>query len=96
MKLKLTGTYLLVELDQNSTTAGGIVIAGRDDHYAFRTGTIVLTGPGEKNDSGEFVPVPFAVGQRVLMQANGKTDVEHEGKGLKLICESDIIATIED
>ena len=81
-------------LEAEETTAGGIVLpdAAREKQ---QRGKVVAVGPGRLLDSGERCAVSVSVGDEVLFGKYGGTEIEVDGKDVKILRESDILAKVE-
>ena len=94
MKLNPLDDRVVVEpAEAEETTAGGIVLPDAAQEKPQR-GTIVAVGPGKLLDSGERCPLSVAVGDTVLFGKYGGTEIEVDGKEVKILRESDILAKI--
>ncbi|RMG37177.1 MAG: co-chaperone GroES [Planctomycetota bacterium] len=94
MKLNPLDDRVVVELvEAEETTPGGIVLPDTAKEKPQR-GRVVAVGPGRLLDSGERCPVSVSVGDEVLFGKYSGTDVEVDGKELKVLRESDILAKI--
>ena len=94
MKLNPLDDRVVVELvEAEETTPGGIVLPDTAKEKPQR-GRVIAVGPGRLLDSGERCPVSVSVGDEVLFGKYSGTDVEVDGKELKVLRESDILAKI--
>ena len=94
MQLKPLDDRVVVEpLEAETTTAGGIVLPDSAKEKPQR-GKVRATGPGRLLESGERCPVNLAVGDEVLFSKYGGTDIEVDGKEVKILRESDILAKL--
>ncbi len=94
MKLNPLDDRVVVEPSAaEETTAGGIVLPDAAQEKPQR-GTVVAVGPGKLLDSGERCPLSVGVGDQVLFGKYGGTEIEVEGKDVKILRESDILAKI--
>ncbi len=94
MKLNPLDDRVVVELvEAEETTPGGIVLPDTAKEKPQR-GRVIAVGPGRLLDSGERCPVSVSVGEEVLFGKYSGTDVEVDGKELKVLRESDILAKI--
>ena len=75
------------------TTAGGIVLPDAAQEKPQR-GTVVAVGPGKLLDSGERGELSVAVGDEVIFGKYGGTEIEVDGKDVKILRESDILAKV--
>jgi len=93
MQLKPLDDRVVVEpLEAETTTAGGIVLP--DTAKEKQRGKVRAIGPGRLLDSGERCTVSVSVGDEVLFSKYGGTDIEVEGKDVKILRESDILAKL--
>lgn len=94
MKLKPLDDRVVVEpLEAETKTAGGIVLPDSAKEKPQR-GTVRSVGPGRLLESGERCAVNLAVGDEVLFSKYGGTDIEVDGKEVKILRESDILAKL--
>ncbi len=94
MTLKPLDDRVVVEpLEAEETTAGGIVLPDAAKEKQQR-GKVLAVGPGRLLDSGERVKVGVVVGDEVLFGKYGGTEIEVEGKDVKILRETDILAKI--
>lgn len=94
MKLKPLDDRVVVEpMDAETTTAGGIVLPDSAKEKPQR-GKVAAVGPGRLLDNGERCPVSVAVGDEVMFSKYGGTDIEVDGKDVKILRESDILAKL--
>ena len=75
------------------TTAGGIVLPDAAQEKPQR-GTVVAVGPGKLLDSGERGELSVSVGDEVIFGKYGGTEIEVDGKDVKILRESDILAKV--
>jgi chaperonin GroES len=94
MMLKPLDDRVVVQpMDAETTTAGGIVLPDTAKEKPQR-GKVTAVGPGRLLESGERCPMSVAVGDEVLFSKYGGTDIEVEGKDVKILRESDILAKL--
>ncbi len=94
MKLNPLDDRIVVEpLSAEETTAGGIVLPDAAQEKPQR-GSVVAVGPGRLLESGERVAVGVVVGDEVLFGKFGGTDIEVDGREVKILRESDILAKV--
>ena len=75
------------------TTAGGIVLPDAAQEKPQR-GTVVAVGPGMLLDSGERGELSVSVGDEVIYGKYGGTEIEVDGRDVKILRESDILAKV--
>ncbi len=94
MQLKPLDDRVVVEpLDAEERTAGGIVLPDAAKEKPQR-GTVLAVGPGRLLEGGERCAVSVSVGDQVLFGKYGGTEIEVDGKDVKILRESDILAKI--
>jgi chaperonin GroES len=74
-------------------TAGGIVLPDTAKEKPQR-GTVVSVGPGKLLDSGERGGLSVTIGDEVIYGKYSGTEVEVDGKDLKIVRETDILAKV--
>jgi len=80
-------------MDAEEMTAGGIVLPDSAKEKPQR-GKVVAVGPGRLLDSGERCAVSVKVGDEVLFGKYGGTELEVNGRDIKILRESDILAKV--
>lgn len=96
MKLKPLGARVVVEpVEQEDVTAGGIVLPETAKEKPQK-GKVLSTGPGDRDDSGKRIPMDVQVGDTVLFQKYGGTEIKVDGKKLLILRESDLLAIVEE
>jgi len=94
MKLNPLDDRVVVEpLSAEETTAGGIVLPDAAQEKPQR-GSVVAVGPGRLLESGERAAVGGVVGDEVLFGKFGGADIEVDGREVKILRESDILAKV--
>ena len=94
MTLKPLDDRVVVEpLSAEETTAGGIVLPDSAKEKPQR-GTILAVGPGRLLDSGERSTLSVKVGDEVLFSKYGGTEIQVDGKEIKILRESDLLAKV--
>jgi len=74
-------------------TAGGIVLPDTAKNKPQR-GTVVAVGPGKLLDSGERGAPSVKTGDQVIYGKYSGTEIELNGKEVKILRESDILAKV--
>lgn len=91
--LKAVEDKVIVKVDEEEkTTSSGFFLATADEKQS--TGTVVARGPGIMLNNGDFVEIPFEVGDRVLFSKYAGTEVEHDGEKLTIFAYRDILAVV--
>ena len=80
-------------LEAEEKTAGGILLPDTAKQKPQR-GRVLAVGPGKLNDKGERIAVSVTRGDEVLYGRYGGSDVQVEGREVKILRESDILAKI--
>ncbi len=94
LDLKPLGSRVLVEpVEENEVTAGGIVLPDTAKEKPQK-GLILSIGPGDRDEDGEHIPMDVKVGDTVLFQKYGGTEIKVEGKKLLILRESDLLAIV--
>jgi chaperonin GroES len=79
--------------EAEETTAGGIVLPDSAREKPQR-GTVIAVGPGKLLDSGNRGELSVKVGDVVIYGRYGGSEVEVDGKEMKILRESDILAKV--
>lgn len=94
MTLKPLDDRVVVEpLSAEETTAGGIVLPDSAKEKPQR-GKVLAVGPGRLLESGDRVAVAVQVGDEVLFGKYGGTEIEVDGRDIKILRENDILAKV--
>ena len=80
-------------LEAEEKSAGGIYIPEAAKQKPQR-GTVLAVGPGRRTESGELIPVSISAGDVVVYGRYAGNDVEVNGRDLKVMRESDLLAKI--
>jgi chaperonin GroES len=80
-------------LDAPEKTTGGILLPDTAKEKPQR-GLVLAVGPGKARDNGERAPVSVQKGDEVIFGRYSGSDVEVEGKEVKIMRESDILAKV--
>ena len=93
-KVKPLADRVLVEAAAaEETTKGGIIIPDTAKEKPQR-GKIIAVGSGRVADDGKVTPLTVKVGDEILYGKYSGSDVEVNGKELKILRESDILAKL--
>ncbi|MHB1036345.1 MAG: co-chaperone GroES [Pirellulales bacterium] len=94
LKVRPLDDRVVVEpMEAEETTAGGIVLPDTAKEKP-RRGTVIAVGPGKLLDNGKRGELSVAVGDEVIYGKYAGTDVELEGREVKILRESDILAKV--
>ena len=94
LNLRPLDDRLVVEPNEaEDVTAGGIVLPDAAKEKPQR-GTVVAVGPGKLLDSGERGTLSVAVGDEVIYGKYSGTEIEVNGREVKILRESDVLAKV--
>ncbi len=95
LKLRPLGARVVVEpLEGEERTESGLFIPETAKEKP-QEGKVLAVGPGDfREGSSERIPMDVKVGDVVLFAKYGGTDVKLDGKKLKIMKESDILAVL--
>jgi len=79
--------------EAEETTAGGIVLPDTAKEKPQR-GTVLAVGSGKLLDSGERGSLSVAVGDEVIYGKYAGADIEVDGKEVKILRETDVLAKV--
>jgi chaperonin GroES len=94
LDLKVGDRVLLRRLDEESKTAGGIIIPDTAKEKPME-GEVIAAGPGARGEDGTLHPLDLKVGDRVLFGKWAGTEVKIDGEDLVIMKESDVLGVIE-
>lgn len=80
--------------DDTEQTSGGIFIPDTAREKPQK-GIVLAVGPGKTLESGQREAMTVKIGDRVLFQKYGGTDIKLDGKELKILSERDILGIID-
>ncbi|MGQ9605961.1 MAG: co-chaperone GroES [Thermogutta sp.] len=94
IKLRPLDDRIVVEpLEAEETTPGGIVLPDTAKEKPQR-GTVLAVGPGRLLDNGKRSEISVAVGDEVIFGKYSGTDIEIDGREVKILRESDVLAKV--
>ena len=94
LKVRPLDDRVVVEpLEAEEKTPGGILLPDTAKQKPQR-GRVLAVGPGKLRDNGERSVVAVVKGDEVLYGRYGGSDTEVEGREIKILRESDILAKI--
>jgi chaperonin GroES len=94
VKLRPLDDRVVVEpMEAEDRTAGGIVLPDTAKEKPQR-GTVISVGPGKMMDSGERGAPSVSVGDEVIYGKYSGTEIEVNGRDVKILRESDILAKV--
>ncbi|MEE9310013.1 MAG: co-chaperone GroES [Cocleimonas sp.] len=86
---------LVRPMEEEKTSAGGIIIPDSANTEKPNNGTIIAAGNGKITDSGDVRAMDVKVGDSVLFGQYAGTAVKVNGEELMMMKEEDILAVIE-
>ena len=89
----LDDRVVIEPFEAEERTAGGIVLPDAAKEKPQR-GKIIAVGPGRMLDSGERGKLNVAVGDEVIYGKYSGTEIEVNGKDVKIMREGDILAKV--
>ena len=94
LRLRPLDDRVVVEpVEAEEKTAGGIVLPDTAKEKPQR-GTVVAIGPGKLMDNGKRGELSVSKGDVVIYGKYSGTDIEVEGRDVKILRESDILAKV--
>ena len=94
IKLKPLDERVVVEpVEAEEKTAGGIVLPDTAKEKPQR-GTVLAVGPGKLLEGGDRSALSVAVGDEVIYGKYAGTDIDLDGREVKILRESDILAKV--
>jgi len=91
----LSNHVFIEQIDEETTTASGIVIPETAEKERPMTGKVVAVGPGKVNEKGERQAMEVKVGDKVLFTKYGPNEIKVGDKEYLVAREDDILAIIE-
>lgn len=80
-------------LESEEKTAGGIIIPDTAKEKPIQ-GEVLAVGPGNRDESGKYIPLDVREGDIVLFSKWGGTEVKMDGEEVLVMKESDIIGVV--
>jgi chaperonin GroES len=80
-------------MEAEEVTAGGIVLPDTAKEKPQR-GTVMAIGPGKLLDSGDRGKLSVSIGDEVIYGKYSGTEIEVDGREVKIVRESDILAKV--
>lgn len=94
ISMRPLGNRLVIEpIEQEEITAGGIVLPETAKEKPQK-GTVLATGPGDRDEEGKRIPLDVKVGDTVLFAKYSGTEIKYEGKKLLILRETDVLAIL--
>ena len=94
LKIRPLDDRVVVEpLEAEEKSAGGILLPDTAKQKPQR-GRVLAVGPGKLRDNGERSAMALSRGDEVIYGRYGGTDIEVEGREIKIMREADILAKV--
>ena len=94
MNIKPLGDRVVIKREEASEkTAGGILLPDTAKQKPQR-GRVLAVGPGKLNDKGERAALSVQRGDEVIYGRYSGSDIEVDGRDIKIMRESDILAKV--
>lgn len=94
IKLRPLDDRIVVEpKEAEEVTAGGIVLPDSAKEKPQR-GTVLAVGPGKLLDNGQRGEISVAVGDEVIYGKYSGSEIEVDGREVKILRETDILAKV--
>jgi chaperonin GroES len=77
-----------------SVTSFGLIIPETAEKEKSETGVVVAVGPGKIGDDNVLIPVNVSVGDKVMFNKYGYTEIKVNGKDYYIVSEADILAIL--
>ena len=95
MKIEPLGDRVLVKrLEEEEVKKGGIIIPDTAKEKPLRA-EVKAVGPGKRNKEGKIIPLEVKVGDKVLINEYGGTEVKIDGEEYLIMREDDIMGIIK-
>ena len=96
MKFRPLHDRILVRrLEEEEKTSGGIIIPDTAKEKPMQ-GEVIATGPGQRDDKGDFVALDVEIGDVVLFGKFASTEVTIDGEELVILRETDVMGVLEE
>ena len=95
-KIRPLEDRIVVEpMSEMETTASGIIIPDTVSKGKPKKGKVVAIGEGKFDDNGKRIPMDVKVGDVVLLEDWGATEVKLDGKELYVVDQGRVLAVLE-
>ena len=95
MKLKPLGDHVVIKpLEAEDRTAGGIVLPDTAKEKSTK-GEVVAVGSGRLLPNGRVIALAVKAGDTVIYSKYSGSEVKVDGKELKIVQESEILAIVD-
>ena len=94
INVKPLGDRILVEaVEEKEQKKGGIIIPDSAKEKPMES-VVRALGTGKLDDSGKKIPFEVKVGDRILVNKYGGTEIKLDGKEYKILSSDDVLAVI--
>ena len=95
INVKPLGARILVEaVEEKEQKKGGIIIPDSAKEKPMES-VVRALGTGKLDDSGKKIPFEVKVGDRILVNKYGGTEIKLDGKEFRIFSSDDILAVID-
>ena len=96
MNIRPLQDRIIVEcVEEETTTAGGIIIPDTASKEKPQEGKVIAVGKGRKDSDGNIIAMDVKVGDKVLFGKYAGTEIKVDGKSYLMMREDDILGVIE-
>lgn len=90
----LGGNILVKPLEQEETTASGLVISATAQGEKPQQGEVLALGTGKLDSDGKSIPWNLKVGDQVIFKKYSPDEVEVDGEKYLVMAEADVLAVL--
>ncbi len=96
MNIRPLQDRLIVEcVEEETTTAGGIIIPDTASKEKPQEGVVIAAGKGKVTADGTVIGMDVKVGDRVMFGKYAGSEIKVEGKAYLMMREDDILGVVE-
>ena len=96
MKIRPLQDRLIVErVEEETTTAGGIIIPETVSKEKPQEGKVIAVGKGKTTEDGKVLPLDVKEGDLVLFGKYAGSEIKVDGKEYMIMREDDILGVVE-
>ncbi|HEX9778321.1 MAG TPA: co-chaperone GroES [Geopsychrobacteraceae bacterium] len=95
MKIRPLQDRLIVErVEEETTTAGGIIIPDTVSKEKPQEGKVIAVGKGKRTEEGKTIPMDVKEGDLVLFGKYAGSEIKVDGKEYLIMREDDILGVV--
>ena len=94
MKVKPLGNRVLIKVKQTEEKTKGGIFIPQTAQEKTQNGIVEAIGPGKKNDKGELIAIEVKVGDEVVFDKYGGTQIKIDDQDYLLLSSDDILAVV--